>query len=61
MLCLRRKIGEEIVIGENIIVKVLDVRTSWVSLGIQAPRDVPVIRREIGEPGTQDSPKEVRS
>ena len=47
MLVLTRKPGEEIVIGNQITVKVLDIRGDKVRLGIDAPRDVKVHRREI--------------
>lgn len=47
MLVLSRKTGESIVIRDNIVVMVIDVRGDKVRLGIEAPRDVPVHRREI--------------
>ena len=47
MLILSRKIGERIVIDGGIIVTVTDVRGSVVRLGIEAPLEVPVSRREI--------------
>lgn len=49
MLVLSRHPGEEIVIGENIVVRIMEVRGDKVSLGITAPRTVPVNRREIAE------------
>ena len=47
MLVLSRKPNESVVIAENIIVTVIEVRGDKVRLGIQAPRDVPVHRSEI--------------
>jgi carbon storage regulator len=47
MLVLSRKIGEKILVGENIEVVVVDVRGDKVRLGIQAPKDIPVHREEI--------------
>ena len=47
MLVLSRKIGESIVINDNITIVVLDVLGDKVRLGIEAPREVPVHRREI--------------
>lgn len=47
MLCLDRKAGEEIVIGDNIRVVVRRVRGNVVSLAVSAPREVPVYRKEI--------------
>ena len=49
MLILTRQVGEMIRIGEAIRITVLDVRGNHVSLGIEAPRNVPVHREEIYE------------
>lgn len=47
MLLIRRRAGESILIGENIEIQVIDVTPSRVKLGIIAPREVPVLRKEI--------------
>ena len=47
MLVLTRKEDESIMIGDDIEVKVLDVKESQVKLGIVAPRQVAVHRREV--------------
>ena len=47
MLVLTRKVGESIVIGEDIEVTVLEVRGEQVKLGIRAPRSVAVHRKEV--------------
>ena len=47
MLVLSRKCNDSIVIDENIVVTVVEVRGDKVRLGIQAPRDVPIHRSEI--------------
>ena len=44
MLCLSRKIGEGISIGENITVRVLKKKGGGLMLGIEAPREIPVRR-----------------
>lgn len=49
MLVLTRKLGESIRIGDNIIVKVVDLDSRHVKLGIEAPRNVAVNREEIYE------------
>jgi carbon storage regulator len=46
MLVLRRKIGEEVKIGDDVIVKVLAVNGRSIRLGIEAPRSTPVWRGE---------------
>lgn len=47
MLILTRRIGETVVIGEEIDVTVLGVKGSQVRLGVKAPMDVSVHREEI--------------
>jgi carbon storage regulator len=49
MLVLTRKLGESIRIGDNITVKVVDLDSRHVKLGIDAPRTVSVNREEIYE------------
>ncbi len=47
MLILTRKLGESIVIGDNIVVTVSDIKKTQVKLGIIAPKDVTVNREEV--------------
>ncbi len=47
MLVLTRKANQSIMIGDSIEVSVLSVMGEKVRLGIQAPRDVPVFRKEV--------------
>lgn len=47
MLVLSRKKNESIVINDQIIITVVEVRGDKVRLGIQAPREVPVHRGEV--------------
>jgi carbon storage regulator len=47
MLVLTRKVNQSIVIGDDIEVVVLEVRGEQIRLGIKAPRDVVVHRKEI--------------
>jgi carbon storage regulator len=49
MLVLTRKLGESIRIGDNIIVKVVDLDSRHVKLGIDAPKSISVNREEIYE------------
>jgi carbon storage regulator len=49
MLVLSRKIGEQIVIGDDIHVMVVSVRGEKVRIGISAPKDVVVDRQEIDD------------
>lgn len=47
MLILTRKRGEDILIGDHIVVRVLRIEGNKIGLGIDAPRDVNIVRREI--------------
>jgi carbon storage regulator len=47
MLVLSRKRDEQIIIGDSIIITVVEIRGDKVRLGIEAPPDVPVHRREV--------------
>jgi len=49
VLVLTRKIEEQIKIGENIVIKILDVDGGSVRIGIDAPRDIVILRMEILE------------
>ena len=47
MLALSRKKGEALVIANNVEVTILEIKGDQVKLGITAPREVPVYRKEI--------------
>lgn len=47
MLALTRKKGEALVINNNIEVTVLEIRGDQIKLGIAAPKEVPVYRKEV--------------
>jgi carbon storage regulator len=47
MLVLTRKSNQSIMIGDNIEVSVLAIMGEKVRIGIQAPRDIPVFRKEV--------------
>ena len=49
MLILTRRVGETVMIGEDVTVTVLGVKGNQVRLGVNAPKDVPVHREEIFE------------
>ena len=49
MLILTRKVGESIMIGDSVEVKVLGLRAGQIKLGIEAPKDLKVHRQEIYE------------
>ena len=47
MLALTRKKGEALMINNNIEITILDVRGDQVKIGIAAPKDVPIYRKEV--------------
>jgi carbon storage regulator len=49
MLILTRRVGETLMIGNNVTVTVLGVKGNQVRIGVNAPKDVPVHREEIFE------------
>ena len=49
MLALSRKAGESIIINNDIEIVVLDVKGEQVKIGINAPKTVPIFRKEIYE------------
>ena len=49
MLVLSRKIDEQIVIADNIVITVVEIRGDKIRLGIDAPKHVPVHRKEVYE------------
>ena len=62
MLILTRRVGESVVIGEDVTVTVLGVKGNQVRIGINAPKNVSVHREEIferiknGRGGTEGAP-----
>ncbi|MBY9077607.1 carbon storage regulator CsrA [Paenibacillus sp. HN-1] len=47
MLVLRRKIGESVIIGNDIQVQILGIEGDQIKLGFVAPKDVQVLRQEL--------------
>jgi carbon storage regulator len=61
MLILTRRIGEAVMIGAEVSVKVLSINGAQVRLGVNAPRDVPVHREEIYERIKQNEAEKTES
>ena len=49
MLILGRKLEESIIINENIEIKIIGISDGKVKVGIEAPKDVEIIRKEVKE------------
>ena len=47
MLVLSRRVGDSVVIGDDVVVTVLEIRGDVVRIGIDAPREVAVRRQEL--------------
>jgi len=57
MLVLSRKLGEKIVIGDNIVITVVKIDRTQIRIGIEAPQEVPVYREEIAPARTNAESK----
>ena len=49
MLVLSRKFDESIMIGDSVVIKILSIQDGQVKIGIEAPKEVRILRREIYE------------
>lgn len=58
MLILTRRVGESLMIGDEVNVTVLGIRGNQVRIGVDAPKDIPVHRQEIYERIQKEKEKE---
>ncbi|HAR61947.1 MAG: carbon storage regulator [Candidatus Margulisiibacteriota bacterium] len=49
MLVLSRKLDQSIIVNDNIEIKVIEIKDNIVKLGITAPKNIPVFRKEVLE------------
>jgi carbon storage regulator len=47
MLLITRRVGEKVMVGDDVVVHVMEIVGNTVRIGIQAPRSVPIYREEI--------------
>ena len=64
MLVLSRKLGEVIMIGDDIAITVVGIERGKIRLGVEAPRQLPVFRKELlngqkARPAMPDTPSPV--
>ncbi len=57
MLVLTRKAGEGIIIGDDVTIKIIELKGGGVRIGIDAPRDRKIYRQELYEKITQENLK----
>lgn len=60
MLVLSRHRDESIMIGDDVVVTIVDIRGDKVRLGINAPQDIPVHRQEVYEAIKRENEKAAR-
>lgn len=49
MLVLTRKVGEKLLVGDDVVVSVIEVNRGSVRLGVEAPQEVSILRFEVYE------------
>ncbi|MEO8024881.1 MAG: carbon storage regulator [Bryobacteraceae bacterium] len=54
MLVIRRRAGESVLVGDSVEIEILDLSGGQVKLGIRAPREVPILRKEVHLTGEQN-------
>ena len=50
MLVLSRKVGERVMVGDKVVITVVRIGPNAVRLGIEAPKDMNIVREELCEP-----------
>ena len=58
MLILTRRVGEAVQVGDNVIVRILDVKGGQVRIGFEVPKEVAVMRTELLGKPSKHPPKE---
>jgi len=61
MLVLTRKKEQKICIGDNIVIKILKVQGDQVSIGIEAPRSLSIVRQELLEENEPTAKQEAQA
>ena len=59
MLVLTRRPNESFFVGENVNIKVLEVKGSQVKIGIDAPRDIQIVRDDVKTPVPRTQSRDV--
>ncbi|QDV50816.1 carbon storage regulator [Gimesia fumaroli] len=57
MLVLSRKLNESIHVGDQVVIRIIQMRGGKVRVGIEAPREIQVIRSELRDQPTDEEPQ----
>ncbi|MDX9916870.1 MAG: carbon storage regulator CsrA [Gudongella sp.] len=57
MLVLNRKVGESIMLGDDIEIKILEIADGKLKIGIEAPRKMSILRKEIYDQVAEENRK----
>ncbi|WP_455720672.1 carbon storage regulator CsrA [Agathobacter sp.] len=57
MLALTRKKGESLIINNNIEITILEIRGDQIKIGVNAPKEVPIYRKEVYDQIQQENKK----
>ncbi len=61
MLILNRKIDESIILDDNIEIKILEIQDGKVKIGIEAPKEVTILRKEVYEEVIEENKKSLEN
>ena len=61
MLVLTRKLNEEIKVGKDIVIKILSISENQIKIGIDAPKNIQILRNEIYQKVKEETIKASRS
>lgn len=61
MLVLSRKVGQALIVGNDIVIRLLEIRGQQVRLGVEAPADVSVVREELHKEVAEENQEAVQA
>ncbi|MDR7869613.1 MAG: carbon storage regulator CsrA [Tissierellaceae bacterium] len=57
MLILNRKIGESIILDDNIEIKILEIQDGRIKIGVEAPKNISILRKEVYDEVIEENKK----
>lgn len=61
MLILNRKPGESIILNDNIEVRILEIQDGKIKIGIEAPKEVSILRKEVYDEVKEENKRSLES